>query len=169
MVVSPVRPGPWQARGVSLMELLIATALGALLLSSLASVAQQGVQARLHTRDSAEAVYQARFALERITLAARASLPQAQPPNPVNTSGGWFAPVYFCINATGQLIETTSTDTACSGTRVIAERVSSLAITQPAGQGPLEAVSALVAVTVSGPGGGPVTLSERLRFAGKFE
>lgn len=165
-----VRPFRRRVRGVSLMELLIATALGALLMGALVSVARQGLQARQHTRDGSEAVYQARFALERIALAARATLPQAQPSAPANTSGSWFGTVYFCVNTAGQLIETTSTDTACGGTQVIAERVSSLAVTLPSGQGPLDAVSAVAALTVSGPGGGgTVTLSERLRFAGAFQ
>lgn len=155
------------ARGLTLVELLIATAIGTLLLAGLASVARQGVAARAQTRDRSEAVYQARFALQRVAVAAQTTVPRALPAPPANTSGDWFIPVAFCVNGAGALIETVTTDTGCTGTRVIAERVGSFSATLPVGAGPLEAATAVVSVTLSGPGGAaPVTLTERVRLGG---
>lgn len=171
MVVStsqhPLCRASRRARGVTLIELLVATAVGALLLAGLTSVARQGVLARAVTRDGSEAVYQARFALQRVAAAAKATAPRTLLPPAANNSGDWFSPVAFCVNDAGALIETTTADTGCTGTQVIAERVSSFSTTLPAGAGALESVTAVVAVTLTGPGGGgAVTLSERVRLGG---
>jgi prepilin-type N-terminal cleavage/methylation domain-containing protein len=156
-----------RSRGLTLVELLVAAAIGAMLLGGLTSVARQAVLARAQTRDGSEAVYQARFALQRVAAAATATAPRALLPPAANTSGDWFSPVAFCVNGGAALVETTTADTGCTGTQVIAERVSSFSATVPAGAGALEAVSAVVAVTLTGPGGGgAVTLSERLRLGG---
>ena len=158
---------PARARGLSLLELLVATAIGALLLAGLTSVARHGVMARAQTRDGSEAVYQARFALQRVAAAARATAPGTLLPPPANTSGDWFSPARFCVNGAGALIETITTDTACTATQVVAERVSSFSVALPAGVGALEAVAVVVTLTANGPGGSaPVTLSERLRLGG---
>ncbi|MBK6972642.1 MAG: hypothetical protein IPH26_06695 [Sterolibacteriaceae bacterium] len=152
---------------MTLVELLIATAIGALLLAGLTSVARQGVQSRAMTRDNDEAIYQARFALQRMAAAARATAPHTLLPPAANTSGNWFDPAYFCLNAASALIETTTTDAGCTGTRVIAERVSGLAATQPVGAGALETMTAVVALSLDVPASGtPLTLSERVRLGG---
>lgn len=171
MVITPRSLGrPLGARGVrglTLVELLVATAIGALLLAGLSSVARQGVRARAQTRDGSEAVYQARFALQRVAAAAKATAPRALLPPPANTSGDWFSPAAFCVNGAGALIETTTADTGCTGTQVIAERVSSFSAALPAGAGALDSVTAVVGVTLTGPGGGAaLTLSERVRLGG---
>lgn len=154
-------------RGFTLFELLIATAIGALLLAGLSTVAREGVLSRAQTRDTSEAVYQARFALERVSAAAKGTAPHSLLAPAVNTSGGWFDPAYFCVNAAGALIETTTTDTGCTGSQVIAERVSSFSATMPSGASALDAMAAVVAVTLTVPGsGGTLTLSERVRLGG---
>lgn len=155
--------------GVTLTELLIATAIGALLLAGLTTVAREGVMSRAHERGNGEAAYQARFALQRMVAAARTTAPHALLPPSANTSGNWFDPTYFCVNGALALIETTTTDTGCTGTRVIAEQVSALSATQPAGAGALEAITAVIAITIDVPGATPVVLSERLRFGGGIE
>lgn len=155
------------SRGMTLIELLVATAIGALLLAGLSTVARQGMLARAQTRDSTEAVFQARFALQRIAAAARTTAPRALLPAPANTSADWFSPSYFCVNAAAALVETTTTDTTCAGTQVVAERVSSFSVTLPTGAGPLEAVTAVVSVTLTGTASGaPLTLAERVRLGG---
>lgn len=151
---------------MTLVELLIATAIGALLLAGLTSVARQGVQSRALTRDNDEAIYQARFALQRMAAAARATAPHTLLPPAAKTSGNWFDPAYFCVNAASALIETTIADTGCTGTQVIAERVSDLAATPPVGAGAVDAMTAVVAVTLDVPGGAPLTYSERMRLGG---
>lgn len=151
---------------MTLVELLIAAAIGAVLLAGLTSVARQGVQSRAMTRDTGEAIYQARFALQRVAVAARATAAHTLLPPAARTSGNWFDPAYFCVNAASALVETTTTDTGCTGTQVIAERVSDFAATQPVGAGALDAMTAAVAVTLDVPGGAPLTYSERLRLGG---
>lgn len=154
-------------RGLSLIELLIASAVGAMLLAALSSVARQGVLSRTQTRDASETVYQARFVLQRVAIAAKGTTPRALLPPAANSSGDWFSPAYFCVNGAGALVETITSDTGCTGTQVIAERVSSFSATTPAGAGALESVTAVVAVTLRGPGGSaPLTLSERIRLGG---
>lgn len=166
-VPSPRSTASRRARGLALIELLIATAVGALLLASLVSVARLGLRSRAHTRARSESAYQARFALQRVAAAAKATAPRALLPPAANTSGDWFSPTYFCVNAAAALIETTAADTGCSGTQVIAERVSSFSASLPAGSGALDTLTALVAVSLDGPGGeGPITLSERVRLGG---
>lgn len=156
-----------RTRGLSLLELLVATAIGALLLAGLTSVARHGALARVQTRDGSEAIYQARFALQRVAAAARATAPRTLLPAPANTSGDWFSPARFCVNGAGALIETVTTDTGCTATQVVAERVSNFSVALPSGAGALEALTAVVAITVSGPGGGAtVTLDERMRLGG---
>ena len=153
--------------GLTLVELLVATAIGALLLTGLTSVARQTVLSRAQVRDAGEAAYQAGFALQRVVAAAKGTAPHSLLPPAANTSGDWFSPAYFCVNGAGTLVETTTTDTGCSGAQVIAERVSSFSVALPSGAGALESVSAVVAVTLTGPGGGaPITLTERVRLGG---
>lgn len=152
---------------MTLAELLVATALGALLLTGLSSVAREGVRSKSLVRNTAEAAYQARFALQRVAAAAKATAPHTLLPPAANTSGKWFEPVYFCVNGAAALIETTVTDTTCSGTQVIAERVAGFAATLPAGADALDAVSAVVAVTMNVPdGGAPLVFAERMRLGG---
>ena len=160
-------PARHRESGITLAELLIATAIGAMLLAGLTSVAREGVTSRAQARDSSEAVYQARFALQRIVATAKATAPHTMLTPAANTSGNWFDPTYFCVNAAKALIETTTTDTGCTGTQVIAERVNSLSATLPVGAGALEAMTAVVALTLDVPASGtPLTLSERVRLGG---
>lgn len=158
--------GAMRQRGITLVELLIATAIGAVLLAGLSSVARQGLLSRAQVRDSNEAVYQARFALQRVAAAAKTTAPHTLLPPAANTSGNWFDPAYFCVNATNALIETVIADTACGGTQVIAERVNSFSATLPVGAGALDALTAMVAVTVNVPGNAPLTFNERVRLGG---
>ncbi|WP_251972798.1 PilW family protein [Sphaerotilus microaerophilus] len=160
------RQGRDHLEGLSLVELLVATAIGALLLAGMGSVARLGVAARSETGGSAEALQQARFALERLQAAARATAPHALLPAAANTSGNVFSPAYFCVNGAGALVETTTADTGCTGTQVIAERVTAFGLSQPAGTGPLQAMSAEVVLTTRSPAGSTVTLRERLRLGG---
>ena len=159
------RPPRAGRRGFSLVEMLVATAIGAMLLAAMSSVARLAVLSRAQTRDSHDAVEQARFALQRVTLAALAAAPVSLVAPPANTSGGWFSPVHFCVNAAAALIETTPADSACSGTRVIADQVLAFSASLPGGADALESASALVSVTTAS-GNATVTLTARLRLGG---
>jgi len=164
---APCSPRRWRQRGLSLAELLVATAIGTALLATLGAVARQTALARAPLRDVNEALYQGRFALQRLTLAAKATAPKALLPAAANTSGSWFGTVYFCVNAAKALVESTSTDTGCTGTQVIADNVSAFSVVAPAAAGGLDAQAADLSLTLSGPNGaGTLTLNERVRLGG---
>lgn len=172
---APLRPSTGlpalrRCRGLTLIEMLIATAIGTLLLAGLSSVARQALLSRTQVRDTGEAAYQARFALQRVVAAAKGTAPHTLLPPAANTSGNWFSPAYFCVNGASTLVETTAADTGCTGTQAIAERVSSFSATLPTGTSALDAVSAVVAITLTGPGGGAaITLTERVRLGGGLQ
>ena len=167
MVVRRAGRGRGSTTGLSLIELLVATAIGSLLLAGMGSVVRQAVLSRSVVRDNNEAMYQARFAMQRVAAAARATAPHSLLPPAANTSGDWFSPVYFCVNAAAALVETTTADTGCAGTQVIAQRLSSFSASVPAGASALDLASASVSVALTGPAGGAATvLSERVRLGG---
>ncbi|MDO8208473.1 MAG: prepilin-type N-terminal cleavage/methylation domain-containing protein [Gallionella sp.] len=118
--------------GVTLIELVLAIAIGAILLSGISNLLKIGLDAGASVRNSNELAYQGSFALARITDKARVTTPKILTTPAANTSGDWFAPVMYCLNAGNQLIETTTADTACTGTLVIAGNVSAFSATLPA-------------------------------------
>lgn len=137
-------------QGLGLVELLISTALASLLLGSLASVTLGSVQSQTTIRDGNEMIYQARFAMGRVVAMAEASAPKRLLPPPANTTGDWFSPTMFCLRPTlGQLIETTSADTGCTGSRVIADNVSAFSVQLPAGTGALDRPVASISLTAT--------------------
>lgn len=154
-------------RGMTLVELLIASAIAAALLAAVAQVARLGEQARTPLHDTGEALYQGKFAMQRVSLAAAATAPAAVLTPAANSSGNWFGTVMFCVNTASSLIETTTTDTGCTGSTVIAERVSAFTVAVPATAGGSDGEVADVSLSLSGPGGGgAVAVSERMRLGG---
>lgn len=136
-----MRRSPSFQRGMTLIELLMATAIGAIMLAGLNGLVKLGLDAQTAGRGSNELAYQGRFALERITDRARATAPKVLTAPAANTSGDWFAPtgcigaacVMYCRNAANQLIETTTADIACNiGMTVLAGNVTAFAATLPA-------------------------------------
>lgn len=155
--------------GLALIELLIASALAALLLGTLATLARDGLQVGRITRDSNEMLYQARFAIGQIVARAEASSPRPLTNPPANSSGDWFGATMYCLHgASARLYESTPADTACSsGTRVIADRISAFSVALPSGFGPLDRPLALISVTATDPSGAEsVTLSATARIGG---
>lgn len=124
---------PTQA-GMTLIELVIAVAIGALVLAALHTVVSLGLRAQTEGAQANELLYQGQFALERMVDTARNVAPKPLTAPAANSTGDWFAPagcvgaacVKFCRNAGNQLIETTTTDAACTGTTVIASNVTAL-------------------------------------------
>jgi prepilin-type N-terminal cleavage/methylation domain-containing protein len=164
---------PAQA-GVTLIELLIAVAIGAIVLSALNSVVSLGLQAQAAGRQRNELLFQARFALERMITTARTVSPKPLIPPPDDTTDNWFAPtgcvgaacVMFCRNASSQkLIETTTTDTTCIGTTVIATNVSKFSAKVPSGAGPFDKPVATLSLEI-GVAPETVTLSTSVRLGG---
>ncbi len=127
-------------RGVTLIELVLSIAIGAILLAGISNLLKIGFDAGASVRNSNELAYQGSFALARIEDKARGTPPKALAAPAANTSGDWFAPagcagaacVMYCLNAGRQLIETTTADTTCAGTLVIATNVAAFSATLPA-------------------------------------
>jgi hypothetical protein len=144
MVVS--RRASTRQGGMTLIELVLACVIGAIVLASLQSVVKLGLDAQGGGRGANELAYQGGFALARISDKAGATVPKLLATPAAGSTGNWFAPsgcvgaacVMYCRNGASELIETTSGDTACNGGTVIANRVSAFAATLPSGMGPLE-------------------------------
>ena len=160
-------------RGMTLIELLIATAIGAILLAGMGGLVKLGLDAQSAGRSANELAYQGRFVLERITDQARATAPKILTAPAANTSGDWFAPagcigaacVMYCRNAAKELIETTTADTTCSGTVVIASNVAAFSATLPAPAVPPGRPVAVLSLTLAD-SGSTITLSSSVRLGG---
>ncbi|OGS95313.1 MAG: hypothetical protein A3H31_12765 [Gallionellales bacterium RIFCSPLOWO2_02_FULL_57_47] len=157
-------------RGITLIELLIATAIGAILLASINGLVKLGLDAQSAGRSANELAYQGSFALERITAMARATAPKTLTAPATNTSGDWFAPtgcigaacVMYCLNTVNhQLIETTTADSACSGTAVLAGNVTAFT----AAIGPGTRPAAVLSLTLAD-AGSTVNLASSVRLGG---
>jgi prepilin-type N-terminal cleavage/methylation domain-containing protein len=164
---------PLSQRGMTLIELVLATLIGAIILAAINGLVKLGLDAQTAGRSANELVYQGRFALERITDKARAIAPKTLTTLVADTSGDWFAPagcigaacVMYCRNAANQLlIETTTADTACSGTTVLAGNVTAFSAKLPVAMGTVRPV-AMLNLTLSN-AGSTVTLSSSVRLGG---
>ena len=153
--------------GMSLIELLIAVAVGALVLAGLNSVVSIGLKAHADGRQRNEIVFQARFALERMITTARGVSPMRLATPTAGTTGNWFSPIMYCRNGSSQLIETTTADSGCTGTTVIVGNVSAFSASLPAGAGPVDEPVATLGLTLTD-GALPlnVTLSTSIRLGG---
>jgi type II secretory pathway pseudopilin PulG len=157
-------------RGMTLIELLLVTLISFIILAGINGLVKFGLDAQTAGRSANELAYQGRFALDRITDKARSVAPKILTTPAANTSGNWFAPagcigaacVMYCLNGTRQLIETTTTDTTCSGTTVIAGNVAAFSATQPSTIGRPVAVLSLTLINA----GSTVTLSSSVRLGG---
>ena len=152
--------------GITLIELVLATAISAILLVSINSLTKLGLDAQSAGRGANELAFQGRFALERITDQARNTAPAVLVTPPTNTTGTWFAPTMFCRNATNQLIETTTADTTCTGTSVIANNVSAFSAALPADMGAVDRSFAVVGLTLADAANNSLSLSSSIRLGG---
>ena len=138
--------------GITLIELVLATAISAILLVSINSLTKLGLDAQSAGRGNNELAFQGRFALERITDKARVTAPAvlATP----------------ATNANNQLIETTTADTTCTGTSVIASNVSAFSATLPADMGSVDRSLAVVSLILADAANNSVSLSSSIRLGG---
>lgn len=154
-------------RGFGLLELLVAVVIGSMILLALNSLVGLASRAGAEGRASNELTYQGRFALERMVDKARATAPTQLLTPTAGTTGNWFAPTMYCRNATSsQLIETTTSDTSCAGTAVIANNVSVFSATLPTGMGPLDRHTAVLSLTLADGQGHATTLVSQVRLGG---
>jgi prepilin-type N-terminal cleavage/methylation domain-containing protein len=164
-----MRAWPRPQRGLTLIELMAAVAIGAIVLAALNSLVRIGINAQTAGQGANELSYQARFALERMATAARNATPILLVTPTAGTTGDWFAPVMYCLNANSQLIETTTTDTGCTGTTVIANKVSAFSAQAPsgAGTGPVDdPVANLSLALTDAASNNSVTLATSVRLGG---
>ncbi len=161
-------------RGVTLIELVLALAISAIIMASLNDIVKLGLDAQTVGRGSNELAYQARFALERMTDKARSLAPKILTTPAANTTGDWFAPtgctgaacVMYCRNASNQLIETITTDTTCTGTTVIASKVSVFSATLPASMGAVDRSIGVLSLTLSDTNNNTASFSSSIRLGG---
>jgi prepilin-type N-terminal cleavage/methylation domain-containing protein len=121
------RPG--RQRGLTLLELLLALAMGALLMTAVMPMLNGAMAAAADpsTTDQPDLDRQAAFALDRIALAVRATAPTplVTPTAPDRTtSGRWFSPSTFQLSGT-TLVEKRDGDSVA---HVLADSVSSFSI-----------------------------------------
>jgi prepilin-type N-terminal cleavage/methylation domain-containing protein len=160
-------------RGVTLIELLLALAISAILLAAINGLVKLGLDAQTDGRNANELAYQGRFAQERISDKARATAPKILSTPAASTTGDWFAPsgctgaacVTYCRNGGNQLIETTTADTTCSGTTVIASNVSAFSASLPASMGAVDRSIAVISLTMNN-GNNTAVLSSSMRLGG---
>ena len=105
--------------------------------------------------------------MDRMAEKLRTSAPKQLTTPAAGTTGDWFtAPLMYCRNAvTKQLIETTTADTSCSGTAVIAQNVSAFTATLPL-MGPLDRHSGIITLTLTDAAGHVLSLTMQLRLGG---
>jgi len=154
--------------GLTLIEVLIAMALAAIVLAALDSVVMLGLQAHASNRQANELAYQARFALDKIAARARSATPKPlATPSPA-TTGDWFSPTMFCLNSANRLVETAVSDTTCTAGAVIANNVIAFSAQLPAGAGPVDDPAVTLSLTLQAKNapGAAVTLSTSLRLGG---
>ncbi len=161
-------------RGMTLIELVLAMAISAFIMAALNGVVKLGLDAQTAGRGSNELAYQGRFALERINDLARNLPPKILLTPTANTTGDWFAPagctgascVMYCRNTSNQLIETTTADTTCSGTAVIANSVSAFSATLPSDMGAVDRSVAGINITLSDSNNNSINLTLTMRLGG---
>lgn len=177
MRISQSKSGQSQ-RGITLIELVLATMVGAILLAGMNNVVKVGLDAQSSVRGSNELAYQGRFALERIADVARDRAPKVLTTTPAaNTTGFWLATIdslcssttnctMYCRNASNQLIETTTSDTTCSGTAVIASNVSTFTASLPNDMGAVDRSIIVVSLTMADSQNNSLKLSSSIRLGG---
>jgi prepilin-type N-terminal cleavage/methylation domain-containing protein len=162
---------PSSQRGMTLIELVLATLIGAIILAAINGLVKLGLDAQTAGRSANELAYQGSFALERITDKARATAPKTLTTPALKTSGDWFAPtgctgaacVMYCSNAANQLIETTTADAACNGGTVLAGNVTLFSASAVPGVGTRPA--AVLSLTLAN-AGSTVKLASSVRLGG---
>ena len=159
---------------MTLIELLLAMAISAIIMASLNGIVKLGLDAQTAGRGSNELAYQGRFALERISDKARSLTPKVLSTTAANTTGNWFAPtgctgtacVMYCRNASNQLIETVTTDTTCSGTNIIANNVSAFSATLPTSMGAVDRSIAEISISLSDVNNNAISFNSDIRLGG---
>ncbi len=163
-------------RGLSLIEVAIATAVGATLLVSLGESMRMATRAQVANTSLNDLTQQGRFALQRIEAAIRATPSSATlaAKGSDDSSGNWLASstyrtggVTFCLRGT-QLIEKSPATTTCTTDntdRVLAESVSAFSVLTWSPGTALQRNVLDVSLTLAS-GERSITLASRVRLGG---
>ena len=150
--------------GLTLVELMMALAIAALLVTGLNGFIMLGLDAKASARQSNELLYQGSFALDRIQTAARTTAPKVlSVPTLANSTGDWFAPTMYCLKGGNRLIETTTSDTSCTGSNTVATNAIAFSAQPFAAAGPVDEPLGTVTLTLQGTGA-PVVLTMSFRL-----
>ena len=157
---------PAGQHGFTLIEFMLALVIAAIVVGALNGVVELALKARTAGREDNELVYQGQFALARMIGKARASAPKVlATPAIASSTGDWFAPTMYCLKGGGRLVETTVSDTSCTGANVIADHVIRLFRAACAARGPVDHPVGTLSVTLQA-GGAPVVLTTSVRLGG---
>lgn len=153
-------------RGLTLLELLIAAAIAAMILVPLATAMRDALDAQRLATESNDVTQQARFAMQRMVAAVQRTAPHTLSSKAPGTTANWLDSVTYCLNGSGQILETTSLDLLCAlSSTIIADRVSAFAV-QTYNAGPNAATVIEIQLTVTGTGGQRVALISHTRLGG---
>jgi prepilin-type N-terminal cleavage/methylation domain-containing protein len=153
-------------RGLTLIELLLAMTVAALVFAALDSIVMLGLQAQASSRQANELVYQARFALDKMAAKARSTAPKLLATPLPGTTGDWFSPTMYCLNS-NRLLDTVVWDTTCTRGDVIANNVIAFFAQLPAGRGPVDEPAVTLSLTLqTGTAPAQVTLTTSVRLGG---
>jgi prepilin-type N-terminal cleavage/methylation domain-containing protein len=156
---------PAGQHGFTLIEFMLALVIAAVVVGALNGVVELALKARTAGREGNELVYQGQFAMARMIGKARASAPKVlATPAIADSTGDWFAPTMYCLKGGGRLVETSVSDTSCTGANVIADNVAAFSA-QPASAGPVDHPVATLSLTLQA-GGAPVVLTTSVRLGG---
>jgi prepilin-type N-terminal cleavage/methylation domain-containing protein len=158
---------PRSQRGLTLVELLLAMCIAAIVLGALDSLVMLALRAKSSGRQANELVYQGRFALDRMAATARSTAPKVLSTPPAGTTGDWFSPTMYCLKGGNRLVETTFSDHSCTGAAVIANDVVAFSAQLPSGAGAADDPVATLSLTLqSADAPQIVTLTTSIRLGG---
>ena len=162
-----MKPCPHAQRGLTLIEMLIALAVAALLAAPLGAAVINALKVQTVAGDTNDVAQQARFALQRMEAAVRRTAPHTLAAKAADTSADWLAPTAFCLRANNRLIETTPADAGCNSNSapVIAEGVSAFSVqSYSAGSGAGQVIE--LHLVLAGASGQSIDLTSRTRLGG---
>ncbi len=154
--------------GLMLIEVMFAVVIGAIILAALNSLVKLGLDAYTSGRGTNEITYQGTFALQRMATKASSLAPKLLSTTPAaNTSGDWLAPTMYCLKSGNLLIETTTADSTCTGTTVIANNVTSFTVQAPSNTGAVDDPTLNLTLSMTDPTSkNTVTLALSTRLGG---
>jgi len=152
-------------RGFTLVELIVAAAVAAIVLVPLAGAMRDALTAQTVANEVNDVSQQARFAMRRMVTAVQRTAPHTLSAKVATTTADWLD-VTYCLNGSGQIIETTALDLLCTlSSTVVADRVTAFSVqTYAAGANAQTVIE--IQLTITGAGGQRADLTSHTRLGG---